>query len=256
MPTPLPLTARRIRHNSGTDLAMHTHAEGQLLLLEQGTLSIACEQGWWLVPPGQAIWIPAGMPHKASYSEASSLLRLMMREGIYPGLPASCLVFSCSALLVVLVQEACRFGLAERTSGDEELIAALIAHQLGLPVARPQYFLPGGHSRRLQQVTDYLRHNPASRETLEQLALLAHCSSRTLARLFENETGMCFSRWREQLHLNCAMDALARGQSVTSTALKLGYLSPSSFSTMFTRACGMPPSHFVHSLDKNTASQI
>lgn len=250
MPTLPSLSADRIRHHSGTDLDMHTHTTGQLLILEQGTLNMVCEQGWWLVPPGQAIWIPTGTPHKASYSKTSSLLRLMISEEIYPGLSASCLVFNCSALLMVLVQEACRFGQTERASGDEELIAALIAHQLSLPVTRPQYFLPNGHSRRLQLVTEYLRNNPASRETLEQLALLAHCSSRTLARLFESETGMRFSRWREQLHLNCAMDALARGQSVTSTALALGYLSPSSFSTMFTRACGMPPSHFAHSFTK------
>jgi len=243
----LSLSVVRISHPAGVAVVAHRHAEGQLLLLEQGTLKISCDSGWWLAPPGQAVWVPAGVDHQASYSEASLVLRLLLESPQLSGLPPYCLVFGVSPLLWALAREGLEFGRAGRVGGDEPLIAALVLHQLRQPPRAPLYFLPGGHSRRLQAVITRLQRAPASRETLEQLAEFAHCSSRTQARLFETETGMGFTRWRDQLHLICALDGLARGWSVTRTALELGYLSPSSFSTMFSRVAGVAPSRFAAS---------
>jgi AraC-like DNA-binding protein len=42
-----------------------------------------------------------------------------------------------------------------------------------------------------------------------------------------------------------ALPLLAAGERVTSVALDLGYDSPASFSTMFRRALGVPPTRHV-----------
>ena len=69
-------------------------------------------------------------------------------------------------------------------------------------------------------------------------------SERTLARLFERETGMSFRAWRQQLRLLRALELLAAGTPVTRVALDLGYESTSAFSAMFRRVLGTAPTRY------------
>lgn len=94
---------------------------------------------------------------------------------------------------------------------------------------------------------------PGEAATLDDLADLAASSTRTLARLFLSETGMTFGRWREHLRIVSAVDRLVRGQSITQTALDLGYGSPSSFTTMFTRILGMPPARYLKEMREGSS---
>lgn len=59
---------------------------------------------------------------------------------------------------------------------------------------------------------------------------------------------MTFGRWREHLRIVCAVDKLARGRSITQTALELGYRSASSFTTLFTRVLAVPPRRYMRQL--------
>ena len=80
--------------------------------------------------------------------------------------------------------------------------------------------------------------DPADNRGLEDWSRFAGASPRTLARLFQSETGMTFRAWRQQLRLQRALEMLTEGQAVTSVALDLGYDSPSAFIAMFRRALG------------------
>jgi AraC-like DNA-binding protein len=62
-------------------------------------------------------------------------------------------------------------------------------------------------------------------------------------RLFSRELGMGFAEWRRQVQLAIAVSRLAEGQPVSAVARQFGYL-PSSFSDMFRRELGVPPSEF------------
>jgi AraC-like DNA-binding protein len=66
---------------------------------------------------------------------------------------------------------------------------------------------------------------------------------RPLARLFTRNLGLGFAQWRRQVQLAIALSRLAEGQSVSAVARSLGYL-PSSFSDMFRRELGVPPSEY------------
>ena len=69
-------------------------------------------------------------------------------------------------------------------------------------------------------------------------------SARTLERIFQEETGMTFGRWRQQLRLLQAMRLLAAGRPVTAVALEVGYDSPSAFIAMFKRTLGTTPHRY------------
>jgi AraC-like DNA-binding protein len=60
-------------------------------------------------------------------------------------------------------------------------------------------------------------------------------------RLFLEEAGMTFGKWRQQLRLMEAMRFLAEGAKVTHAALEAGYSTPSAFVSMFRKSLGTTP---------------
>jgi AraC-like DNA-binding protein len=85
--------------------------------------------------------------------------------------------------------------------------------------------------------------NPSVDLGFEHHAASVGVSVRTLSRLFTRELGLGFAEWRRQVQLTIALSKLAEGQTVSSVARSLGYL-PSSFTDMFRRELGTPPSEF------------
>jgi len=69
-------------------------------------------------------------------------------------------------------------------------------------------------------------------------------SLRTIERLFRRETGTTLERWRVRLRALEALRGLARGDSVTETALAVGYRGTSAFVAMFRRTLGVPPGRY------------
>jgi AraC-like DNA-binding protein len=68
-------------------------------------------------------------------------------------------------------------------------------------------------------------------------------SARTIARLFRNELGTTFVRWREQVLLARAVPLAARRMPMAAIA-ELGYASPSAFAAMVKRSVGSPMRFF------------
>ena len=65
--------------------------------------------------------------------------------------------------------------------------------------------------------------------TLGELCRVIGASKRSVERLFQQEIGMTFRKWRQQLRLMQAMRLLAEGAKVTHAALESGYRTPSAF---------------------------
>ena len=104
--------------------------------------------------------------------------------------------------------------------------------------------LPDGRDARVRTVMRALRSNPADERPLSYWADVAGMSERTLARRFLADTGISFRAWRQQLRMVVALERLAAGDPVTTVSIDLGYRTPSSFSTMFRKALGVPPSTY------------
>jgi AraC-like DNA-binding protein len=244
----MPVDARAVHHGAGVEIASHHHDSGQLSVVLQGTMMVTSEEGWWLAPPGLAIWVPPEVLHGARYSESSSLLLVRFSRTLAADLPGQCGSLVVSDLVRELAREAVRLTPLDEYREMLELVGALMVRQIQQPGTGPGLFVPHGRDRRLRHATELLRKHPGKDMLLDDLAAHACTSSRTLARLFVAETGMTFGRWREHLHIVCAVDRLARGLSITQTALELGYASTSSFTTLFTRLLGMPPRRYMQQL--------
>jgi len=247
--SPISVEAEMLHHAAGILIDTHAHHRGQLLLIASGTVSITAEQGLWLAPPGLAVWVPPGIAHSAFYSESSSLINLQFAPLLCADLAPNCALIVVSHLLRELAHEAVRLNTLETDYATLDLVARLMAYQAQRTWQGSALFVPHGHDRRLRAAMHILQTKPDEDINFDELAALALTSSRTLARLFVAETGMSFRRWREHLRIVLAIDRLARGQSVTHTALELGYQSVSSFTTLFTRTLGHPPRKYMELLN-------
>jgi AraC-like DNA-binding protein len=83
--------------------------------------------------------------------------------------------------------------------------------------------------------------DPSDERTAEEWAKELGMSSRTLTRRFEAELGLTLRSWRRKLRLFRAIELLGAGQSVTRTAMELGYGSASAFVFAFRTELGRSP---------------
>ncbi len=101
--------------------------------------------------------------------------------------------------------------------------------------------LPHLSDPRARHVADSLLSDPANTQTLAQLCRASGASKRTVERLFQDDVGMAFGKWRQQLRLMHAVRLLAEGAKVTHAALEAGYSTPSAFICMFKKVLGSTP---------------
>lgn len=72
-------------------------------------------------------------------------------------------------------------------------------------------------------------------------------STRTLSRLVLRETGLSFGVWRLRIAMLSAAQMLLAGEHAEVAAARLGYATPSAFSSAFRRIFGVSPSAFRES---------
>jgi AraC-like DNA-binding protein len=93
----------------------------------------------------------------------------------------------------------------------------------------------------LQPIAATLDRDPADATSVDAWAHRLGLSTRHLARLFKQDTGVTFSTWRALHQIKHALVLLAAGLQVTRVAMDLGYSSTSAFIEMFKRHTGRTP---------------
>lgn len=224
-------------------VSKHSHLRGQLLFAIRGAMKATTDDGAWLVPPSQALWIPPGVMHEVEMAEAVSLRSVYVDPNYGEGLPDECCVMRVSTLLKALILEAAAIGNDYRPDTPEARLMLVILDQLK-KIERFPLHLPFSAEPRIRRITDSMIANPADNRTLAGWAGLIGASERTLGRLFLRHLGMSFGAWRRRLRLLESIDRLGNGASVTEVAYELGYGSPSAFIAMFRENLGVPPARF------------
>jgi len=243
----LPLTIRPVvgmvdAYPAGYIDPLHKHDRSQLCYALTGVMSVVTEASTFVLPAHRAIWLPAGTMHQVA-CRGPVTFNILYVDPDQPGQPDACRVFDASMLVRALVEEVLTFEHAYDETGREGRLVALLLDEIGrmppIPLSAP---MP--RDRRLRRVCDQIVADPADQRDLDQLAKLAGMGRRTFTRTFRQETSMAFAMWRQQIRLMAAISMLGEGRSITSIAYDVGYESPSSFTAMFHRVLGVPPSHY------------
>ncbi len=224
------------------ELAMHTHARGQLLHAASGVMAVSTAEGAWVCPPERGVWIPAGTAHAVRMIGKVSTRSVMIAPAAGRLLPDQCRVLAVSPLLTALLEEAALVPVEYDEAGRDGLVMRLIVAEFERAPVVP-LSVPFPRRPALAARCHAFLERPDAKSGIEEWADALSLNRRAFTRLFRRETGMSFGQWRQQACLAVALPMLAAGHSVTEIAFDLGYDSPASFSTMFRRVLGVPPSH-------------
>ncbi len=182
------------------------------------------------------------MPHSVRATANARICYLFVQPGAAQ-LPDQCCTLSITPLvreLVLHMADQAPEYLPNSRVGRKAVV--LLEELAQMPVE--QLYLPTSSEPRMRKIAKMLSDDPADRRTLADWAKLVAMSERSLARLVQQETGLTFGRWRQQLHLIVAMRQLSSGQTVQRVADQLGYDSVTAFITMFKKAVGKPPARY------------
>ena len=238
--TPRPIAAMGRNYPDGDVIPWHTHPRDQLIYATSGVMRVVAASGSWVLPPNRALWVPAGIEHQVRMAGDVTMRTLYLTPGSIALEPGRCKAVQVSGLLRALILEAVELPLDYEEEGRAGHVMALIMDELQALDAQPLR-LPLPQDKRLRVICDALLENPGLPHTLDVWSELAGASSRTLARLFQQELGMRFVDWRQQARLAEALAWLVQGRAIAVIAQDLGYDSASAFTTMFRRVLGKSP---------------
>ena len=227
-------------YSAGHVVPSHFHDRDQLVYASRGVMTVRTDDGTWVVPTHRAVWIPAAIPHTIAMSGIVAMRTLYLRPRLARTLPRSCCVVHVPALLRELILHACTLGALDKTIRWQGHFIQVIVNQLQAIRVVPLQ-LPNPSDPRALRVAQMLLDDPSDRRTLMDLCRTAGASKRTVERLFQEDLGMTFSKWRQQLRLMQAMRLLAEGAKITHVALESGYSTPSAFISMFRKTLGTTP---------------
>lgn len=225
------------------ELAEHRHRRGQLLYAASGVIAVSTPEGAWVAPPERAVWVPGGTPHATRMVGAVQTRSVLIEPEASEALGRSCRVVGISPLLRQLLVAAAEVPLEYAEDGRDGLIMRLLIAELEQAPVIP-LAVPFPRHPQLAARCHAFIEQPDANATIDSWADAMAMNRRRFTRLFRRETGMSFAEWRQQACLSVALPRLAEGESVTAIALDLGYDSPASFTVMFKRVIGMPPSRY------------
>lgn len=229
--------------DNGENVADHFHTEDQFVYASKGLMTIYTKDGFWIVPPSRAVWIPAKVVHSIRITGKVSMRTLYFEPKFVKSLPKKCFVMNVSPLLRELTLHACKFQKLAVKVPREKRIVELIVDELESRNVVPLQ-LPLPTDPRARRFADLLIGNPSDQRRLDELCDTCGASKRTVERLFQEQTHMTVGKWRQQLRMLHSIQILASGEKVINVALEAGYSSPSAFISAFRKVLGNTPSNY------------
>lgn len=245
-----PIEARTWSYEHGFQEVWHSHAEAQLIYVTRGVLRVLTATGIWTLTPMSGVWLPPATLHELhAIGEVSVRTAYIHADQVTTQRPWQiCQVLDIEPLLDALLM----------SLASEEVNAHPEAHATRLDLIKPLFLLelwraqpalsnalPLPQDRRLRSICERMLQCPENNDTIAVWGERVGASSRTVARLFRDETGLSFSQWRQQLRLVEAIAGLALGKPVATIAAELGYQSASAFISMFKKTLGDTPQQYL-----------
>lgn len=236
---PAHVRAVAIGFSSGYRWRSNASDWGQLVRAHPGVIRVRMGTEHFTIPPHQAVWIPATVPHEVDMSGRGVLQRVYLRAP--RGLPARARVIAVSPLLRELLRRVHRLGTLRRgVPGERHLMDVLLDELVVEPVQAMSLPMPA--DPRARRAAEYLRTHAGS--TLQDATRASGASLRTLERLFHAQTGLSLGAWQQRARLMASLALLADGATVTAAGLAIGYASTSAFVSAFRRATGTTPGRY------------
>lgn len=191
-----------------------------MVYASHGVMTVRTSSDTWVVPPARAVWIPASVAHSIVMSGTVSMRTLYLKPRLARTLPRNCCVVNVPPLLKELILHACGVRRLQKTTRWHRHLIDVVLDQLQTIQMVPLQ-LPHLSDPRALRIADAMMANPGNTQTLAQICRAGVASKRTVERLFQEETGLTFGKWRQQLRLMQAMRLWRRAPKLRTLRLKL-----------------------------------
>ena len=229
-------------YSGGSCLHPHRHASHQLLFAASGAMTVTGDRTTWMIPPGRAVLIPAGVMH-AIRMWGDVAMRSLYFPPVGPAPvfdSGTCRVISVTPFLRELILRVAELAALDSRVEAEARLMGVLMDELAAAHVEP-LLLPLPSDARALTAANVILTDPADGATTEDVARRSGLSARTLERLFRAETGMTFGLWRQKARLLESVRLLAEGGTVTAAAIDSGYSSVSAYIAAFKQTFGCTP---------------
>jgi len=223
----------------------HSHDLHQLEHAFEGVAQVETATARYLLPPQQAIWIPAGVAHCTTLTRVRTISAFFEpAPGGDP--PGQVRVLSASPLIREMLRYARRWPIGRRTVDPAadvffQAMLDLIGEALDTD---PPLRLPTSQHPLVSAVMQFTADNLAW-VTLSDACAATGTSERSLRRAFAADTGLSWRQYLLQSRLLRAMALLAQPEpTVLAIATSVGFASMSGFTRAFRHFTGETPSAY------------
>lgn len=214
----------------------HTHKHYQLTYVEEGYQYFHIDQKIYFVPQHHIILIPSATLHRTTSDSESVILKIILFKSP-PTLEfyQKVQVFTAPSVLREMIMYSEKWN--KHAMNDEEQAAFLHAILISLPhFYQENSFLeiPIPKDERLASVCQYININYKYTVETDALASLANMSSRSLQRIFKQETGITIKKYLQFIRILKSIELIDTNQyTLTEIAYMVGYKSLSAFTNSY-----------------------
>jgi AraC-like DNA-binding protein len=210
-----------------------------------GSAEVETATARYLLPPQQAVWLPAGVAHHTTLRQVRSV-SIFFAPDMVPHAGTEARVLAAAPVIREMIVYASRWPI-QRPESDPvadaffTALAVLVGDWLD---HEAPLRLPTSTDPVVAAVMAHTNDHLAT-VTVDDVCRHVGISPRTLRRRFEPATGMTWRRYRLESRLLRAMVALAEGHdSVLSVATAVGFDSVSAFARAFFAYTGETPTAY------------
>jgi AraC-like DNA-binding protein/mannose-6-phosphate isomerase-like protein (cupin superfamily) len=217
----------------------HQHQWHQLLYACAGAMTVHAGRLSWMIPPGKAVFIPAGFTHSIRmWGEVA--MRSLAFAAQCSLAAEECRVLSVTPLLRELILRIISMPALDSRVPTHQRLLGVLLDEMAVAAVEP-LMLPLPLDSRAVAIAQHVLKAPCVNESLDLLSRRYGAGRRTVERSFRNETGMSFGLWRQKVRMLDSVRLLSEGKSVTDAALDTGYTSVSAFIAAFKNTFGCTP---------------
>lgn len=218
-------------------------AAPRVQLVAQGSMRVITDDRIYVVPAGQAVWLPAGLHFSVSTAEA---LRLWTVDFADSTDQHPIVVFRAPPLMREMARTSCAWR--NQPPADAPVGAFSAAFSGMLPIWRRAVLptdIPTAQSKQLRRALAHMLSRLGRPVGLADAAIAGAVSERTLQRRCRTELEMSLSSWLTRARVIHSLELLSsteRDRSVAAIARSCGYNSPAAFTRAFSQLLETTPS--------------
>jgi AraC-like DNA-binding protein len=224
----------------------HSHDLHQIEYARQGVVEVESATAHYLLPPQQAVWIPAGLSHQTTIATSVRTVSVFFDPELVPLAGDRARIVGVTPVLREMIIFGQRWPIQRRVSDATadayfEVVGHLVAEALEDEI--PLY-LPTATDPVVVAALQYTNSHLDSANAAAVSGVVG-VSERTLRRRFRSELEMSWRTYLLHARLLRSMVLLAEpGPSVLRVATEVGFESASAFARAFVNHTGESPSSY------------